>query len=230
MVKILLVEDDPGLGMVIKDNLEQENYSVSLATNGDDALVKYHDESYDICLLDVMLPKKDGFAVAQEIRKQDRETPILFITAKSMVEDRLKGFTSGGDDYITKPFNMKELIFRMEVFLKRSKKSTSTNSEIYSIGRSSFNFSTYTLDTPINSYSLTSKEANVMLHLLRNKNKVVKRNDILKAIWGSEDYFLGRSMDVYISKLRKYLKDDSTATISTVHGVGFKLEDQTLST
>jgi len=224
MARILLVEDDPNLGMVIKDNLEQAGYIVTLATDGEDGLSAYEENDFNICLLDVMLPKKDGFTVAEEIRKTDKHTPILFLTAKSMDEDRLKGFSTGGDDYITKPFNMKELIYRIEVFLKRVSKVKGDLGDLHYIGQSTFNYNDFSLHTPAKTYSLTQKEANIMKHFCENKNKVIKRNDILKAIWGSEDYFLGRSMDVYISKLRKYLKDDSKVKISTVHGVGFRLD------
>lgn len=223
MPNILLAEDDPALGVVIKDNLEQSGYVVKLATDGQQAVELFNESTFDICLLDVMLPKTDGFEVAQSIRQHSEEVPILFLTAKSMEEDRITGFQSGGDDYITKPFSMKELVLRIEVFLKRSSASNTENNS-YSLGHYTFDYNNLTLSSENTSHQLTPKEALVLKYLCDNKSKVVKRNDILNAVWGTDDYFLGRSMDVFISRLRKYLKADPNISIKNIHGVGFTLD------
>ncbi|MEP2773006.1 MAG: response regulator transcription factor [Fulvivirga sp.] len=224
MPNILLAEDDPALGVVIKDNLQQNGYTVDLANDGNKAIDLFKSKTFDICLLDVMLPKKDGFAVAQSIRSHNQNVPILFLTAKSMEEDRITGFQSGGDDYITKPFSMKELTLRIEVFLKRSSSNNELLNKSYRIGSFHFDYQNLTLSNNDNTFQLTAKEALVLKYLCSNQGKVVKRNDILEAIWGTDDYFLGRSMDVFISRLRKYLKSDSSINIKNIHGVGFMLE------
>lgn len=224
MPNILLAEDDPALGVVIKDNLQQNGYMVDLANDGNKAIDLFKSKTFDICLLDVMLPKKDGFAVAQSIRSHNQNVPILFLTAKSMEEDRITGFQSGGDDYITKPFSMKELTLRIEVFLKRSSSNNELLNKSYRIGSFHFDYQNLTLSNNDNTFQLTAKEALVLKYLCSNQGKVVKRNDILEAIWGTDDYFLGRSMDVFISRLRKYLKSDSSINIKNIHGVGFMLE------
>lgn len=225
MTKILLVEDDPSLGLVIEDNLSAAGFEVSLARDGQVAMDQFEASKFDICLLDVMLPKKDGFTLAEEIRKTDTNIPILFITAKAMEEDRLAGFRSGGDDYITKPFSMQELVYRIEVFLKRSKGSVNTSAtSSQQIGIFKFDVDNLSLNSSSASHQLTEKEAAVLKFLCENKDRVIKRNELLEAVWGTDDYFLGRSMDVYISKLRKYLKEDPSIQISTIHGVGFRLE------
>lgn len=224
MTKILLVEDDPSLGLVIEDNLADAGYAVTLATDGQVAMEQFNRSSYDLCLLDVMLPKKDGFTLAKEIREKDPETPILFITAKAMEEDRLSGFRAGGDDYITKPFSMQELIYRIEVFIRRSKGEEAQATK--QLGLFIFDFENLKLSSALREYQLTEKEAAVLNYFCQNKDRVIKRNELLKAVWGTDDYFLGRSMDVYISKLRKYLKEDPKIHIHTVHGVGFRLELQ----
>jgi len=224
MHKILLAEDDQSLGMVMTDNLSRSNFDVDWATDGNQALEKFEASDYDICILDVMLPKKDGFDVARQIRENDSDVPILFLTAKSMEEDRLEGFRSGGDDYITKPFSMKELVFRIEVFLKRTAKNHEEDPKSYSIGKYTFDHNNLELSCSDQEFTLTQKEASVLKYLCEHQNEIVKRADILKAVWGTDDYFLGRSMDVFISKLRKYLSEDQQIKINNVHGVGFKLE------
>jgi DNA-binding response OmpR family regulator len=220
--KILLVEDDPNLGFVIKDNLVVKGYSVSLYTNGDEGYAAFATNQFDICILDVMMPKKDGFTLAHQIRKENQQIPILFVTAKSMLEDKIAGFQSGGDDYIIKPFSMEELVLRIEVFLRRS--SIQTNEIHFELGAFNFDCRNFTLNHSSGEKSLTQKEAEVLKLLCENKDRVLKREEILKKVWGNDDYFLGRSMDVFISKLRKYLKEDPTVQIINYHGVGFKLE------
>lgn len=220
--KILLVEDDPNLGFVIKDNLSHKGYQTTLCTNGEEGLQRFLDRSFDICILDVMMPKKDGFSLAQSIREKNTEVPILFITAKSMLEDKINGFRAGGDDYIVKPFSMEELYLRIEVFLRRTK-STATES-CFELGEFTFDWHTLTLKHSSGSKTLTQKEAEVLKLLCANKERVMKREEILTTVWGDDDYFMGRSLDVFISKLRKYLKDDPKVEIVNYHGVGFRLE------
>ena len=220
--KILLTEDDPNLGFVIKDNLEQKGYSVTLCNNGEDGFNQFNQSHYDLCILDVMMPKKDGFTLAKEIRSQNQNVPILFVTAKSMQEDRIEGFKQGGDDYIVKPFSMEELCLRIEVFLRRS--APQQQAQNFTLGDFQFDCTNFTLLHNRGEKSLTQKEAEVLKLLCKNKDRVLKREEILNAVWGNDDYFLGRSMDVFISKLRKYLKDDPRVQIVNYHGVGFKLE------
>ena len=223
-VKILLIEDDLNLGFVIKNSLEHKGYKVSLYTNGQSAFQAVFNESFDICLVDVMLPKKDGFTFVEEIRKEGNNIPVIFLTAKTMEEDRIKGFKTGADDYITKPFNMEEFVLRLEAVLKRCRviKENQEQQE-FSIGKYIFNFANLTLKSSSKAQTLTTKEAAILKQLCLHKNEVLKRETALKIVWGSDDYFLGRSMDVFITKLRKYLKDDPSIKISNVHGVGFML-------
>jgi DNA-binding response OmpR family regulator len=221
--KILLVEDDPGLGFVIKDGLASQGFDVLLCADGEKAQHAFDHQHFDVCVLDVMLPKKDGFSLAQHIRKVNQEVPILFITAKSMLEDKIAGFNSGGDDYLVKPFRMEELILRIEVFLRRSA-GLLDQETILHLGAFQFDPRNLTLQHPQGDKALTQKEAEVLELLCRNKHRILKREEILKKIWGDDDYFLGRSMDVFISKLRKYLKDDPSLEIVNYHGVGFRLE------
>lgn len=220
--QILLAEDDPSLGFVIKDNLQVNGYQVTLCANGEDALRAFGAQVFDLCILDVMMPKKDGFTLAQQIRAIDKNIPILFVTAKSMLEDKISGFQSGGDDYLVKPFSMEELLLRIEVFLRRSAPPEKVDS--YSLGEFNFDCQNFTLRHRQGEKTLTQKEAEVLKLLCLNKDRVLKREEILKAVWGNDDYFLGRSMDVFISKLRKYLKEDPRVQIVNYHGVGFRLE------
>ncbi len=218
--KVFYVEDDETLSFVTKDNLEINGYEVSHFLNGEEALQGF-DPSYDICILDVMLPKLDGFSLAQEIRKQNSEIPILFLTAKSLKEDRIAGLRLGADDYITKPFSIEELILKVEVFLKRKYIDLKVVDKIL-LGQYEFDYKNLTLSIGDQSESLTQKEADLLKMLAENKNQVIKREQILERIWGQNDYFLGRSMDVFISRLRKYLKGDEKISIENVHGVGFR--------
>lgn len=225
--RILLVEDDPNLSAVLKDYLEILFYETTLCDDGDEAIAAFKANQYDLCILDIMLPRKDGFAVAREIRKLNKEIPIIFLTAKLMKEDRIKGFQIGCDDYITKPFSTEELSLRIEAILRRTKKKTMfplvEDSEIYSIGMYTFDYSNMVLKSASGEQFLTRKEADLLKLLCLNKNKLVHRETALKSIWGGSDYFTGRSMDVFITRLRKYLKDDPRVSITNVHGTGFKL-------
>lgn len=221
-VKILLAEDDPNLGFVITDNLSDKGYVVTHCVNGLDAERAIFKESFDLYLFDVMMPKKDGFTLAQEVRDKKDETPIIFITAREMQEDKLKGFTVGGDDYITKPFNFDELIMRIEAILKRTRPSAPEQKEFH-LGQYFLKVDELKLIKGEEVTSLTKKEAALLEYLARHANQPVKREDMLVKIWKDDSYFAGRSMDVYITKLRKYLKDDPSIEIQNVHGVGFKL-------
>ena len=223
--RILLVEDDPSLGFVIKDNLQVNGYEVTLGKDGEEGLKEFENKIFDLCILDVMMPKKDGFTLAKSIREKNQQIPILFITAKSMLEDKISGFHAGGDDYIVKPFSMEELCLRIEVFLRRTR-GASASEQNFSLGEFTFDCHNYTLHHKSGFRTLTQKEAEVLKLLCQNKERVLKREEILKNVWGNDDYFLGRSMDVFISKLRKHLKDDPTVQIVNYHGVGFKLEVQ----
>jgi DNA-binding response OmpR family regulator len=223
--RILLVEDDPNLGYVLQDNLGIRGYEIYLCKDGDSALQVFQKENFDLCLLDVMLPKQDGFTLGKRIRELNQQIPILFLTAKSMTEDKLEGFRLGGDDYITKPFNIEELVMRIEVFLKRSLINNPEEEKTFRIGEYLFEHGNLRLaHLHHGSKILTVKESEVLKLLFLNRDRVMKREEILTKVWGDDDYFMGRSMDVFISRLRKYLKDDPKIEIVNYHGVGFKLE------
>ncbi len=221
--RILLVEDDDNLAFVIKDNLEKEAFQVTLATNGHDGVLAFANNTPDLCILDVMLPKMDGFACAQEIRLKNSHTPILFLTAKSLEADKLDGFKHGGDDYITKPFSFKELLCRIEVFLKRSNQNIDKVDACFQAQNVFFNHADLLLKVASEEFSLTQKEADLLRLFFQKKNILIKREEILTALWGDDDYFMGRSLDVFISRLRKYLKNTGSVKITNHHGVGFKM-------
>lgn len=222
--RILVVEDDPNLGFVIQDNLKQKGYDVTLCKDGVEGEEAFQSSSFNLCIFDIMLPKMDGISLAQRVRKQDKNIPILFLTAKSMVEDRLDGFRAGADDYITKPFSMEELLYRIDVFLRRSNEPNTLFEGIIQLGRYHFNCDNFTIKIDSTEKTLTQKEAEVLKILYQNRERVLKREEILGKIWGDDDYFMGRSMDVFISRLRKYLKEDPRVQIVNYHGVGFRLE------
>jgi len=223
-IHILLVEDDLNLGYVIKDNLSLQGYEVEHALDGEKGWQAFSKRKFQLCILDIMLPKKDGFSLAKQIRNVNKEIPILFLTAKSMKEDKIQGFNSGGDDYITKPFSIEELLLRINVFLKRSSVyETPRTGEIITVGNTTFDYQNLTLNSNGNSQTLTQKEADLFYFFATSPNIVINRGDILKKIWGEDNYFLGRSLDVFISRLRKYLKKDPSLEITNLHGVGFKL-------
>jgi len=221
---ILLVEDDPSLGFVIKDNLCMKGYEVTLCRDGEEADRLFNPRAFQLCIFDVMLPRKDGFTLAKSVRARDNSVPILFLTAKSMTDDKLEGFRVGADDYITKPFSLEELFYRIEVFLKRDRVSEPVRGSTFRLGNYEFDVSKLSLRIGKEEKSLTQKEADVLKLLFQHRERVLKREEILREVWGNEDYFLGRSMDVFISKLRKYLRDDDSVQIVNYHGVGFKLE------
>jgi DNA-binding response OmpR family regulator len=222
--KILLVEDDQTLNFIIKDNLEQNGYLVTAAEDGESAIKAFKSGKFSLCLLDVMLPRKDGFTVAKEIREIDDHVPIIFLTARSMTEDRITGLTIGGDDYLTKPFSMEELLLKIRIFLKRSLIAVDAvgDQNCYKVGHFNFYFESLILDANGDRKTLTYKEAELLRYFCDNPNKVLSRSDILKQVWGSDDYYLGRSLDVFISRLRKYLSSDESIKILNLHGIGFR--------
>jgi DNA-binding response OmpR family regulator len=220
--KVLFVEDDASLAFIVKDHLEDNGYEVIYCVDGESAWQQFMRHAFDICLLDVMLPKKDGLTLAAQIRKKNDSIPILLLTAVSTDESKIAGFQKGVDDYITKPFNMQELLLRMEVFLKRTQKKQDELSEPVKIGNLAFDFHNLMLKTPTETIQLTQRESELFRFFYLNTNKVLKREDILTEIWGKDDYFLGRSMDVFITKLRKYIRGQEGVEIQTIHGVGFK--------
>ncbi len=224
-IKILLVEDDYNLGFVVQDQLKNQGYGVTLATNGVEGLKRFNEGGYQMCILDVMMPKKDGFTLARDIRKTDLNIPILFLTAKNLTEDRIEGFKAGGDDYLTKPFSTEEFLLRVKAILKRVNLVETNVEQVFQIGSIQFDSENFTLNySSGKERKLTKKEAKILLLLAQNTNKVLTRDIVLNAVWGQDDYFVGRSLDVFITKLRKYLKEDERVTINNIHGVGFKLE------
>ncbi|MGZ3865169.1 MAG: response regulator transcription factor [Bacteroidia bacterium] len=218
--KILLAEDDPNLGTLLVDYLESEGFGVKLCKDGAVALKTFQESKFDLCLLDVMMPKMDGFALAEEIKRIDEKMPLLFITAKSLKEDKLKGYALGADDYVTKPFDEEELLWRIKAIIKRVPKSTD-KIEIARIGKYTFDFSDQSLSINGIKKRITEKECDILNYLSSNRNKVIKRDEMVKELWGESDYFHGRSLDVFITKIRKYLKDDTELSIENVFGVGF---------
>ncbi|MEZ5070181.1 MAG: response regulator transcription factor [Bacteroidales bacterium] len=221
--RILLAEDDENLGSLLQEYLQAKNYETDWVTNGEKAFRHFEQFHYDLCLLDVMMPIKDGFTLASEIRMLNSEIPLIFLTAKSMKEDVLEGFSLGADDYLTKPFSMEELLFRIEAILRRTKGTKSGERDNWKIGSFAFDSKKQVLSRSGSEQKLTTKESELLKLLCNNINQVLERNFALKAIWIDDNYFNARSMDVYITKLRKYLKADPNVQIINVHGKGYKL-------
>jgi DNA-binding response OmpR family regulator len=220
--RILLAEDDEYLSELMKDALEEEGYSVVICPDGQSAIDTFDKNKFDICLLDIMMPFKDGFAVAKKIRQQSDVMPLIFISTKALIEDKLEGYHKGADDYIVKPFNMKELLMKLEVFLRRTKKMFSEVKQEFSFGKFVFSYTDLKLLIPEGSVNLKQKEADLLRFFCLYPNRILKREEVLMAVWGKDDYFLGRSMDVFISKLRKYLKADPAVVLETIHGLGYR--------
>ncbi len=223
MSRILYIEDDDTLSFVTKDNLEKHGFRVMHFRNGLDAMQLIEDQAFDLALLDIMLPKMSGFEIARRIRGVNQEVPILFLSAKSLKEDRLHGFILGADDYLTKPFSIEELVFKINVFLKRSAVNQAQVDGAFTFGVSTYDHLNLQLNVGSETKVLTQREGELLRLLLIHKNKICQRAVILKSIWGENDYFMGRSLDVFISRLRKYLSSDASVNIENVHGVGFKL-------
>ncbi len=225
MQKILLAEDDPNLGELLKDYLELKGkYEVVLSQDGEQALDQFRKNRFDLCILDVMMPKKDGFSLGKDIRKMDDTIPIIFATAKGMMEDKTQAFELGGDDYITKPFRVEELLLRIQALLKRvSKEKEEELADKFEIGNYFFDYTSQVITYKGQQQKLSTKEAELLRLLCLKKNDVLTREEALIKIWHDDNYFTGRSMDVFLSKLRKYLKEDSSVEIVNVHGKGYKL-------
>jgi DNA-binding response OmpR family regulator len=226
--KILLVEDDPNLGLLLQDYLQLKGkYDVVLARDGEEGSKLFTKDNYDLCILDVMMPKKDGFSLGKEIRKANPVVPIIFATAKTMIEDKSEAFTLGGDDYITKPFRIEELLLRINALLKRvsnqEKNVEEETPDKFDIGSYQFDYTSQTIKKDNFQQKLSTKEAELLRLLCLKKNNVLTREEALLSIWHDDNYFNGRSMDVFLSKLRKYLKEDPKVEIINVHGKGYKL-------
>lgn len=223
--KILLCEDDTSLGFIIADQLKSLGYEVHLASDGKEGFQAFNESHFHLCIFDVMMPKKDGFMLARDVRKVNADVPILFLTAKSMTEDKIEGFKAGGDDYLTKPFSYEELQFRVKALLKRVNVDVEEEEEhVVKLGSYTYDKDNYMLTHPEFEKKLTKKEAQILAMLCKFKNQVLPREIVLNAVWGQDDYFVGRSLDVFITKLRKYLSQDQNVSIENVHGIGFKLE------
>ncbi|MDQ6470994.1 response regulator transcription factor [Flavobacterium sp. LHD-80] len=220
--KILYTEDDETLAFLTKDNLEQNNYEVVHCCDGQLGLQTFKKEKFDICIFDIMMPKMDGFDLATEIRKLNTDIPIIFLSAKTLKEDRIKGLRLGADDYLVKPFSIEELILKIEIFLKRSQKNVPLEKPVYEIGKYQFDINNFILFNENEKISLTQREAELLKLFLDNKNLVLKREQILTALWGTDDYFMGRSLDVFISRLRKILTSEKGISIENLHGIGFR--------
>lgn len=222
-LKILLCEDDENLGMLLREYLQAKGYEAELCPDGEEGYKAFLKNKYDLCVLDVMMPKKDGFTLAQEIRAVNTDIPIIFLTAKTLKEDILEGFKNGADDYISKPFSMEELIFRIEAILRRIKGKKTKESSTYKIGAFTFDTQKQILSIGEKSTKLTTKESELLALLCAHANEILQRDFALKTIWIDDNYFNARSMDVYITKLRKHLKDDPSIEIINIHGKGYKL-------
>lgn len=221
-LKILLAEDDLNLGVLLVDYLESEGFDVKLCKDGELALKTFQNTVFDLCLLDVMMPKLDGFSLANAIREKDRKIPFIFITAKSLREDKLKGYDLGADDYITKPFDEEELLWKIKAVIRRIPENKKENkTEITSIGKYRFDFNNQSLILDDKIKRITERESDILNYLSYHRNQVIKREELLKELWGENDYFFGRSLDVFITKIRKYLKEDPDVNIENVFGVGF---------
>jgi len=229
--KLLLAEDDPNLGLLLKEYLFIKGYEVTLCENGEIAWEKFNRGEYDFCVLDVMMPKLDGFSLARNIRQVNEEVPILFLTAKSMKQDKIEGFKIGGDDYLTKPFSMEELQLRIDAILRRIQSGVKNKHEQneFDFGIFNFDHKLQVLNYEESEVKLTSKESDLLKMLAENINDVMERDEALKKIWRESNYFTARSMDVYITKLRKYLKVDPTVEIKNIHGKGYRLITQAKS-
>lgn len=228
MNRILFVEDDANLGMLLKENMEHKGFETIWCRNGEEGIRNFRPGQFNICILDVMLPLKDGFELSKEIRKLDPDVPFIFLTAKSIHDDRIKGFEHGCDDYITKPFNTQELYMRINAILRRSQQHASgangnSKTGVYNIGRYLFDYTTMSLEIDGNIEKLSAKECELIYMLASHMNTLVNREVILRKVWGNDDYFSAKSMDVYVSKIRKRLKDDPSIEILNAYGIGFKM-------
>ncbi|GAA4360815.1 response regulator transcription factor [Hymenobacter saemangeumensis] len=224
LARILYAEDDANLGFVTRDNLERRGYQLTHCLDGAEALAAFQGGEFDLCLLDVMLPGLDGFALARRIRELNAQVPILFLSARALGEDRITGLRTGADDYITKPFSLEELVLRMEVFLKRATVTAPASPAAHRLGSYTFNAANLTLSHASGSVRLTQKEGQLLTLFAQRPGQLLRREDILRQLWGTDDYFMGRSLDVFISRLRKHLRHDARLQLRNVNRVGFVLE------
>ena len=219
---ILLAEDDMSLAFMVKDTLEEEGYTVVHCADGQIAINWFDKDKIDLCLLDIMMPNKDGYVVAKKIRQQTDVIPILFLSTKIQEDDKLRGYNTGADDYLTKPFSMLELLKKVEVFLRRTKKLHSDSIQEFQLNKLRFSYTDLKISSETEIFNITQKEADLLKFFCECPNKVLKREEVLINVWGKDDFFLGRSMDVYVSKLRKYFKSDPAVVLETIHGIGFR--------
>jgi DNA-binding response OmpR family regulator len=224
--RILYAEDDETLAYLTVDNLIQYQYEVVHFSDGAQCLQSFKSTEYDLCILDVMLPGLDGFSLAEEIRKLNHEIPILFLSAKILKEDRIKGLRMGADDYLVKPFSIEELALKIEIFINRSRKKINVNKPHYKVGSFHFDPPNFTLQNEKEKIGLTQREAELLKYFIDNKNEVLRRGQILIAVWGKDDYFLGRSLDVFVSRLRKIFSNDDKVKIENMHSIGFKFVER----
>jgi DNA-binding response OmpR family regulator len=222
-ISVLYVEDDETIAYLTKDSLILKGYHVEHAEDGETAFAIFQQKKFHLCIIDIMLPVMDGWTLAQKIREIDSAIPILFLSAKSLVEDKIRGLSLGADDYITKPFSIDELVLRMEVFLKRSSIQSPIPESLFKMGNLTIDFKNQCIFLPDRTIELTQRENELLRFLIDQANRIVKREEILKEVWGDNDYFLGRSLDVFISRLRKILAPESSIQIQNIHGVGFRL-------
>jgi DNA-binding response OmpR family regulator len=220
--RILYTEDDETLAFLTKDNLEQNHYIITHCNDGEIALETFKNNVFDICILDIMMPKIDGFELATAIRKLNSDIPIIFLSAKTLKEDRIKGLKLGADDYLIKPFSIEELLLKIEIFLKRSHKNNFEEKNLYTVGKYLFDTKNYVIFNDNEKIKLTERESELLKLFLDNMNVVLKREEILKSLWGDDDYFMGRSLDVFISRLRKILANENGISIENLHGIGFR--------
>lgn len=223
MTKILFVEDDQNLGLLLKENLHNKGFDVTWCKDGYEGMKTFAKSEFDLCILDVMMPLKDGFTLSKEIRAVNGDVPIIFLTARSMHEDKIHGLEIGGDDYITKPFSTQELLLRINAILRRTQHKTAVNEKVKQVGKYLFDHKKMTLQAGEEVKRLSSKEADLLCILIQNREELVPRSIILNKVWGNDDYFSAKSMDVYISKIRKLLRDDPRIEILNAYGSGFKL-------
>lgn len=223
MPRILLIEDEVLLGKIVRESLEVRGFDMFHAVNGKEGLKRYHELNPDLIVLDIMMPEMDGISLAKEIRRNDKQTPIIFLTAKSQTTDIVKGFESGGNDYLKKPFSMDELVVRIKELLNRNSTPAPLQSQVFSIGKYTFDYEKQNLKIEEETYLLSHREAEILMRLCLHQNKVLERREVLLDLWGDDSFFNARSMDVFISKLRRYLKGDPEVQIVNIRGVGYKL-------
>jgi len=225
MAKVFYVEDDANLSFVVKDCLQIAGHDVHHFSKGDEALLAFNKFNYDICILDVMLPNLDGFSLVKAIRDKDVNIPVIFISARVQIQDKLEGLQLGGDDYIFKPFSIEELLLKVNIFLRRNAGSglqRPVEESLFRVGHFEFDYNNMLLKSNAETIRLTGREADLLVYFIKHQNKLIKRKDILIALWGKDDYFLGRSLDVFISRLRKFISGDSSISIENIPRVGFK--------